>query len=156
VTEADAVTHRSLRRHCPRLRRTLYRVTSSPADEYNCFAWAAGEIHRRWDPTRRRTERNYWPVDSRSTALEDAVAAFEAVGFRRVDDSQPTAGHQTIMLYVSDGHITHAARLLENGCWTSKLGTDIDIEHDTLDALAGGLYGEPAVMLDRPAQRAPV
>lgn len=152
VSDVDAVKHRSLLRYCPRLRRGLYRVTSPAATQYNCFAWAVGESHRRWDPTRRRTTRNYWPLETQSTQLSDAVAAFEAVDFRRTDRAQPTATHQVIALYASDGHVTHAARLLENGHWTSKLGDDIDIEHQTLDALAGGLYGEPAITLERPAR----
>ena len=153
MTDIDIVKHRSLLRSCPQMRRALYRQTSPAATAYNCFAWAVGETHRRWDPTRRRTDRNYWPVESRSTELRDAIAAFKAIGFREVDHRQPTAGSQTIALYAAGGHVTHAARLLENGHWTSKLGEDIDIEHESLEALAGGLYGEPAVTLERAATR---
>jgi hypothetical protein len=130
----------------------VYRATSKPATDYNCFAWAVGETHRRWDPTRERSGRNFWPVASRSTRLGDVITVFESVGFRQVDAPRRAAGAQTIVLYASAGHVTHAARLLENGLWTSKLGDDIDIEHDTLDALAGGLYGEPAATLERSAE----
>ena len=44
----------------------------------------------------------------------------------------------------SDGSVspTHAARQLESGEWTSKLGKDFeDIPHTTLDALNGPVYG---------------
>ncbi len=64
-----------------------------------------------------RTARNYWPIESQSTLLSDAIIAFEAVAFQPIDPSRPTAGYQVITLYASDGHITHAARMLENGHW---------------------------------------
>lgn len=144
----DAVMHRALLRDFPRLRRDAYRRTSEPSMTYNCFAWAVGETHRRWDPTRDRRG-YYWPAEARSTAFEDAVTAFEAIGFSSVAVARPRPDRQTIALYAVDGHVTHAARLLENGRWTSKLGPDIDIEHTTLEALGGGSYGEPAAMLER-------
>lgn len=152
MTAIDAVKHRSLLRDFPRLRRRLYRGTSEPATNYNCFAWAVGETHRRWDPTRLRSARNYWPTESRSMGLAEALEAFEAVGFRRVDAARAVAGWQTITLYAADGQITHAARLLPSGLWTSKLGDDIDLEHETPEALGGGLYGEPSVTLKRPLE----
>lgn len=149
MTGEDADKHRSLLRDFPRLRRGLYRRTSRHDTNYNCFAWAVGETHRRWDPTRARTKRNHWPTESTSTQLVDAVQAFESIGFHPVDEPTGTAKRQTITLYTAEGHITHAARLLENGAWTSKLGEDIDIEHDTLEVLGGGIYGEPSVILER-------
>jgi hypothetical protein len=151
VTEVDAVKHRSLLACFPHLRRRLYRGTSVRSTTYNCFAWAVGETHRRWDPANPRSSRNYWPTESDSTGLQDAVVAFETVGFHRVTEARARPGWQTIALYAAEDQLTHAARLLENGRWTSKLGPDIDIEHDTLEALGGGLYGEPAVILERPA-----
>lgn len=151
----DIVKHRSLLEHFPRLRRRLYRGTSASSTKYNCLAWAVGETQRRWDPSRNRNERNYWPTESRSTQLTDVIVAFEKVGFVRIDAAIWKAGRQTIALYARDGDLTHAARLLEDGRWTSKLGEDIDIEHETLDALAGGLYGEPAVTLQRPLESGP-
>ena len=44
---------------------------------------------------------------------------------------------------------THAARQLESGLWTSKCGKLQDIQHETLQAIEGGLYGHPAVFLQR-------
>lgn len=46
----------------------------------------------------------------------------------------------------------HAARQLSSGAWTSKLGKDVDIEHDTPDDVAGGLYGEVVQLMRRPSQ----
>jgi hypothetical protein len=44
---------------------------------------------------------------------------------------------------------THAARQLPDGTWTSKLGKDVDIEHDYPDDVAGGVYGEVVVLMQR-------
>ncbi len=44
----------------------------------------------------------------------------------------------------------HVARQLKEGMWTSKLGPDEDIEHNTLDALEGELYGAVTQVLKRP------
>jgi hypothetical protein len=38
---------------------------------------------------------------------------------------------------------------LPNGKWTSKLGRDVDIEHDTADDVAGGVYGEVVQIMKR-------
>lgn len=48
-----------------------------------------------------------------------------------------------------DGSPTHAARQLPDGTWTSKLGKDVDISHDSLDGLSGDRYGTPALILRR-------
>lgn len=45
---------------------------------------------------------------------------------------------------------THMARQLENGMWTSKCGELEDIEHETLEALQGFLYGSPIQFLSKP------
>ncbi|MEG3937913.1 hypothetical protein QT995_07085 [Microcoleus sp. S36b_A3] len=34
----------------PNLYRTDYQITSPKSQEYNCFAWAAGEEDRWWQP----------------------------------------------------------------------------------------------------------
>ena len=44
---------------------------------------------------------------------------------------------------------THAARQRPGGKWTSKLGKAEDIEHDTPDVVAGGLYGEVVLIMRR-------
>ena len=44
---------------------------------------------------------------------------------------------------------THAARQLLSGKWTSKLGKSVDIEHDTTDVVARGLYGEVVQIMKR-------
>jgi hypothetical protein len=46
-----------------------------------------------------------------------------------------------------DNCFTHVARQLYTGAWTSKIGEWEDIEHLTLEAVSGGLYGEPAIIM---------
>jgi hypothetical protein len=56
-----------------------------------------------------------------------------------------------VALYMtSDGEISHAARQLPSGRWTSKLGAYEDIEHNTLAAIEGDAYGMVAQILKRP------
>jgi hypothetical protein len=43
----------------------------------------------------------------------------------------------------------HASRQLPSAKWTSKLGGSEDIEHDTPDDVAGGIYGEVVQIMKR-------
>jgi len=56
-----------------------------------------------------------------------------------------------IVLYGSGEHVTHAARQLDSGRWTSKRGIfGDDIEHDSAEAIAGGEYYEILAYFSRP------
>lgn len=56
-----------------------------------------------------------------------------------------------------ENDVVHAARRLENGHWTSKLGQWEDIEHDDLASIEGGEYGCVAAFLERDcSQQEPV
>jgi len=58
-------------------------------------------------------------------------------------------GWEKIAIFADEqGEPLHAARQLPSGRWTSKLGADVDIEHD-LAALEGDLYGKVACFLKR-------
>ena len=58
-------------------------------------------------------------------------------------------GFEKVAIYGQTLFYRHAARQLPNGKWTSKLGEEEDIEHDTPDDVAGGLYGEVVQILKR-------
>jgi hypothetical protein len=63
------------------------------------------------------------------------------------------ANIEKIAIYVNQlGVPSHAARQLPNGLWTSKLGSNVDIEHATPDALTGNDYGRPALLMARQLQ----
>jgi hypothetical protein len=56
-----------------------------------------------------------------------------------IDDSLESQ-YEKVALFAKDGRVTHAARQLPSGRWTSKLGSDVDIEHE-LYAIEGEVYG---------------
>ena len=81
--------------------------------------------------------------------LSTGHAAFAAVGYAVCLNGELKAGVEKIVLYVKEDRPTHAARQLPDGWWTSKLGQEADIEHDTPETVGGGIYGEPNVFLSR-------
>ncbi len=122
----------------PNLQRSAYRVTSPSAEAYNCLAWAAGRDDEWWDPAPRRS----WPDDvPRQPTIENLIRVFEHVGFVCCDDGGLEAGFEKIAIYGDENEYEHAAKQLPSGKWTSKLGADEDIEHETTDALEGVQYG---------------
>ena len=123
----------------PRLTPHNYRVTSPEALDYNCVAWAAEDTEHWWQPG------VYWAKDLSQDefgtgALEQAFLALGYQSGSMDDGLEP--GFQKVALYGSALMYTHASRQLPTGKWTSKLGSGEDIEHDTPDDVAGGIYGE--------------
>jgi hypothetical protein len=130
----------------PRLTAENYRVTSPATWEYNCIAWAAGVTDAWWWPVPGR----YWPPDvPRDESLAAFIAAFAVLGYAVCRSADCEPGLEKIALYAVGTTPTHAARQLLSGWWTSKLGPSLDIEHATPEAVAGGVYGEVAVILSR-------
>jgi hypothetical protein len=120
----------------PRFRKEEYRVTS-PADwKYNCIAYAAGECAAPWWPSDAETEGVFWPPEApREETMDAFVTAFKTKGYCPIDDMNTgvEAGYEKIVIYVdAEGTPSHAARQLDSGAWTSKLGTCEDISHDHL------------------------
>jgi hypothetical protein len=93
----------------------------------------------------------YWPTDApRAESVEAFIEAFGLLGYTERTDESMDANKQKVAIFVDQsGKPTHAARQLEEGGWTSKLGEFVDISHE-LAALEGGLYGRVAVILARP------
>jgi len=130
----------------PRLTAASYRVTSPATPLYNCIAWVLGVEDVWWWPSPTR----FWPDTAlREESVSAFVAAFAAVGYSVCSNGTLEAGVEKIVLYVKGDRPTHAARQLENGWWTSKLGQEADIEHETPETMGGGIYGEPMVFLSR-------
>lgn len=134
-------------RDFPRLTPENHRPTSPAAIEYNCIAWAAGDVGRWWQPG------VYWPVETEAGefGIEVLEAAFKALGFVPCDDDRLEPGFEKVALYGDSFFYTHAARQLPGGKWTSKLGKAEDVEHDAPDVVAGGVYGEVLEIMKRPA-----
>ena len=137
------------RRDFPRLTEANHRVTSPASAEYNCVAGSAGDTDHWWQPG------VYWPTDATPDdyGIGTLEQAFVAIGFEDCADGALEAGFEKVALYGSSLFYTHSARQLASGKWTSKLGRSEDIEHDTPDDVAGGLYGEVVQFMRRSVRK---
>ncbi|AGA27188.1 DUF7689 domain-containing protein [Singulisphaera acidiphila] len=122
----------------PRLTPENHRVTSPAMIDYNCIAWAAGDTERWWEPG------VFWPIVSPPDEYGIGIleTAFKSLGFEACNGEESDPGFEKIAIYGNNLFYTHAARQLPTGKWTSKLGKLEDIEHDTPDVVAGGIYGD--------------
>ena len=113
---------------------------------YNCVAWAAGDDSRWWWPIAGR----YWPQGvPREATLEAFVLAFESLGYRLCNDDALVDRTEKVAFYFLAGKPKHAARQLESGNWTSKLGESERIWHSTVQDVEGPWYGKAAVFMQR-------
>lgn len=136
----------------PQLKPEHYKKTSEIDPAYNCTAFALGDDSTQaWiDPTpgRHRT----WPESvPRQSDMLTYIKLYEFYGFTVCADSSLEQGFEKIALYSDQWNsFTHAARQREDGRWVSKLGAWEDIEHASLECLAGESYGTAARYLKRP------
>lgn len=132
----------------PNLNPHNHRITSPASPDYNCIAWSAGDTNHWWQPGL------FWPVQATKydCGIGDLMEAFAKLGFESCDDGSFEAGFEKLALYGSSFLYSHAARQLSNGRWSSKLGGEEDIEHDSPEDVAGGVYGEVAQFMKRPVQ----
>lgn len=134
-----------------------FRCKSDRTRNYNCIAWAAGKNDNWWWPI--SLGGYFWPPDlprelPGQETLENFIRAYETAGFVACENPQPEAGFEKVAIYVDGSNRpTHAARLLPNGNWTSKLGKGEDIEHNTLESIEGRVYGRATTFLKRPVRR---
>jgi hypothetical protein len=144
--------HEFARHVLPNLNAGNYRITSPASWEYNCIAWAAGIADVWWWPVPGR----FWPPDvPREETLAAFIAALGTRGFSPCATADLELGLEKIVLYATGDIPTHAARQLPSGWWTSKLGPSFDVEHATLEAVAGPVYGDPVTFLSRAIAAAP-
>jgi hypothetical protein len=129
----------------PRLTADNHHITSPESPDYNCVAWSAGDPEHWWQPG------VYWPVPIVSYGLDALEAAFRTLGYEPCPDGSLEPRVEKVALYAAGQFDTHAARQLLSGKWTSKLGRLEDIEHDTPEDVAGGVYGAVAGFMRRPA-----
>ena len=134
----------------PGLQTSPFRVTSPAARDYNCIAWAAGDVGRWWwpdpDPD---NDAIFWPPGAPTVETVDAfVTAFATLGYAPCSGEDHEPGFEKVALFARESVPTHAARQLPGGRWTSKLGRREDIEHD-LHALSGEVYGAVVQILKR-------
>jgi hypothetical protein len=129
------------------LRRNRYKITSPEDGQYNCIAFAAGEIYRWWWPID-----YYWPDGvPRAETLQSFILAFSTLGYSPCEDGTLETRFEKVAIYADeDGTPSHMARQLQSGIWISKCGGLEDIEHEALEALEGMEYGTVVLFLRRP------
>jgi len=139
-----------IERFFPSLRISGYSITSPATPEYNCIAWSVGDTEVWWWPDAQYLY--YWPPEiPRTETLETFIKAYEILGYSLCENTMYEEGFEKIAVYVnSRGKPTHAARQLSSGNWTSKLGQLEDVEHSSVDGIAGLYYGSVGIILRRP------
>lgn len=99
-----------------------------------------------WDPA----EDQIWPDGvPRDYSVEAIVSVFATLEYALCDSADLEPGYEKVAIYSDDDEYTHSARQLVDGTWTSKLGPDDDINHPTVESLAGGSYGKVCKIMKR-------
>lgn len=109
---------------------------------YNCIAWAAMSSDDWYEPD--DSYNYFWPADvPRENTIEAYIQLFEYYGFDRCENGDNEEGFYKVAIFAVNGssQASHAARQIQPGLWTSKLGQGIDVTH-TIAAMSGGLYGD--------------
>ena len=107
-----------------------------------------GDQTRWWWPS--GEDPYYWPPGvPKEEKIEHFVTIFRQVGYEVCASAAFVAGYEKVAIYQQRGVPTHAARQVHGGWWTSKLGEEVDIVHESLDALDGPIYGSATVFLQR-------
>jgi hypothetical protein len=93
----------------------------------------------------------FWPAGvNRNETAKSFLEAFRSLGYQPCEDGSFESGFEKVAIFVkSNERPTHAARQLEDGTWTSKLGKQVDIKHETVEALNGDQYGKADIFLKR-------
>ena len=121
--------------------------TSHVDVNYNCIAWAASDNTRWYEPD--PFGNYYWPNEvPRDYTVEAYINLYEFLGYERCENGDFEEGFTKVAVFASGAWPTHAARQLENGIWTSKLGPNIDVEH-SIFSIVNGLYGQVVQYLKR-------
>lgn len=118
----------SFERWWPNLKKRGYKVIGQASDSYNCFSYAVGLTDVLLDPA------FYWPDNiARGYTLEIFIKCFENYGYVCCENSDLETGVEKAVIYGRGDLPLHAARQMDNGLWTSKIGSLELIEHH-LDA----------------------
>lgn len=125
-----------------------FRITSPQSEDYNCIAWAVDDTGQWWWPDSQC--QSYWPAEvPRTLDVESFEKAYATLGFTKCNGPDAEDGYIKIAVFAKGGKPQHAARLIHNDVWTSKLGPQEDIEH-SLEALNGSIYGKPVLFMRKP------
>ena len=93
----------------------------------------------------------YWPegVPTKET-VNSFLKLYQSLGYKNCKDGSREEGFEKVAIYALNNKVTHAALQLNNGDWVSKIGHNVDIEHEAIDNLEGPFYGKVVRYLKRP------
>lgn len=133
----------------PRLDQSPFTVTSDETTDYNCVAWALGRSDVWISPA----EDYEWPTDiERGTTIDIYKELFKKYGYEICKNDSLEDGFQKVAIYFDlFNQFHHVARQLSSEIWTSKLGSNEDIEHE-LRGLEGNYYGTNKVFMKKALQ----
>jgi hypothetical protein len=148
----DNYITKELRKDFPNLTYWNSKQTSKASRIYNCITWALG-MNNCWIWPDSVYDIYTWPYNlPRVLNKTIFIKLFGHYEYKIIPDMDISIQEhiQKIAIYANTlGLPTHAARQLRNGYWTSKLGIDMDIEHDTLEVLEGPAYGSVYVIMGK-------
>ena len=136
----------------PGLHSGNYRVTSPQDTRYNCIAHANGDSSKKWDCPGFPHPGYYWPTGAvKGQGIEALESCFQSQGYERCDNGEAESGFEKVALYADNNcEWTHAAKLEQNGKWSSKLGSSHDIMHHSAHCFGGSEYGDVLYFMKRP------
>ncbi len=136
-----------------------YQITSVETFRYNCLAWAVGDDSRWWesgvsdDPS----VKYYWPAGvPEDDSLRTWMTIFALHGYVQCQDGDLEGGFLKVAIYGTGEDALHVARQQVAGNWTSKLGPNVDIEHESWEELQGDYYGTVLLFMKRPIVSLPM
>lgn len=126
----------------PALKNATYQKTSEPDGNYNCVAHVFDDRSRPWSPSLDLYSWAFWPDDIPSLPSQSAFRAlFAKYGYEDCETGDPEDGYEKIAIFEKHGLVSHVARRQGRGWWSSKLGDEEDIAHESTEAVTGSGFG---------------
>jgi hypothetical protein len=129
-----------------------FRISSSVDFKYNCIAYAL-IITDKWVWPLKDKDGIWWPEElPKNIAINTFIKLFELKSYSVCENGEMEDGFQKIVIYTEEANpneVTHAARQLNDGNWTSKLGSGNDIIHSDPSSIEGEIYGKVSTFMKR-------
>ena len=137
----------SLNNAFPNILNEHFVITSDLTTSYNCIAWAFGDNTKWYWPAECFS---YWPPNIKNVVDDESfIQLYGLIGYAVCENNSLEWGKEKIAIYTLNGVPTHAARQLENGYWTSKLGEWHDVEHSAIALNNSPDYGDATIFMSR-------
>lgn len=134
--------------------RDVFHIKSPETGSYNCIAWAMG-FDDRWVDYILDRPKKWWPKEVNMDWHPDSlIKAFCAVGFEQCEDDKCEEEYDKVALYkvrpyfeplsgkwIDEWGWAHAAKVVGEGRYHSKIGESFDIYHRNGNVFEGTSYG---------------